>query len=60
VRQDLLLRDDPAQRMVLTAELDRILGDSERSRARPAADREVLAELREQARRQGVPPGWLR
>lgn len=53
-------RDDPAQRARI--EQDRRDALSELERAREAIDRRAqeVADIREEARRAGVPPGWLR
>jgi hypothetical protein len=57
---DFVNRDDPAQRAAIAferqralAELDRVTGDIQKQT-------EQMANLEEEARRAGVPPGWLR
>ena len=57
---DFSARDDPAQRAVVgeqlnkaLAELDRISGDIE-------VQQKQVTDLEEEARRAGVPPGWVR
>jgi hypothetical protein len=57
---DFVNRDDPAQRAVIEA--DRIRARAELDRTRMAIDADVTAiqALEEEARRAGVPAGWLR
>ncbi len=57
---DFVNRDDPYQRARVAddrqkalAELDRVKGDIERSRKQ-------IADIEEEARQAGVPPGWIR
>lgn len=53
-------RDDPAQRAVIERERTRNLGELERLRKAIDTDRKAMADFEEEARRAGVPPGWLR
>ena len=57
---DFVNRDDPVQRAVI--ERDRIKAIAEQTRLTKAIqdDKKALAELQEEARRAGVPPGWMR
>jgi hypothetical protein len=57
---DVAARDDPAARAVVRTDLDRTLAELERVRGELAAQERALADLEEEARRAGVPPGWLR
>ena len=57
---DFVNRDDPAQRAVI--ERDRLKSIAELGRLKQAIqdDKKTLADFNEEARRAGVPPGWLR
>jgi hypothetical protein len=57
---DFASRDDPAQRAVIGTNRQKALAELERA-AKEAADAEKeIASIEEEARRAGVPPGWLR
>ncbi len=53
-------RDDPAQRAVIERERTRNLGELDRLRKAIETDRKAISDFEEDARRAGVPPGWLR
>jgi hypothetical protein len=53
-------RDDPAQRAVIGGHLNKALAELERVRAEIEAQQKGVEDLEEEARRAGVPPGWLR
>jgi hypothetical protein len=57
---DFVNRDDPAQRAVV--ERDRLKNIAELNRLKQAIQdgKKALADFTEEARRAGVPPGWLR
>jgi len=57
---DFTARDDPAQRAAI--EQDRLAALAELEETRAEADElaQAIVDLREEARRAGVPPGWLR
>ena len=58
---DFVNRDDPAQRAVIAQrppEGDRRARPPEEGRR--STDKKAIADLEEEARRAGVPPGWLR
>ena len=57
---DVTNRDDPAQRAVLTVERVKALAEMDRLKKALADDKAAAAALEEEARRAGVPPGWLR
>lgn len=57
---DFSARDDPAQRAVIGTQLQEALAELERVRGDIEAQQKALADLEEEARRAGVPPGWLR
>jgi hypothetical protein len=57
---DFVNRDDPAQRAVIDRDRQRALGELERLKKAIEDGRKAIAGLEEDARRAGVPPGWLR
>ncbi len=57
---DIVNRDDPAQRAQLELERQRALAELDRVRAEVAAQAQAIADIEEDARKAGVPPGWLR
>jgi hypothetical protein len=57
---DFTARDDPAQRAAIEVERKKTIAEMDRVKAEIEAKTKALADLEEQARRAGVPPGWLR
>jgi hypothetical protein len=57
---DWAARDDPAQRAVLANDRDRALGELQRLQKDIDAQTKAIADIEEEARQAGVPPGWLR
>ncbi|MGE5358721.1 MAG: hypothetical protein ACM3NQ_06850, partial [Bacteroidales bacterium] len=57
---DFEARDDPAQRMMLKQEREKALAELQRVKDEIAAATKQIADIEEEARRAGVPPGWLR
>lgn len=57
---DFVNRDDPAQRAVISATRDKAVAELERLKLAIEKDKQAIADLQEEARRAGVPPGWLR
>lgn len=57
---DFVNRDDPAQRAVIGADRDKALAELERVKRDIQNHQKGLAAIREEARREGVPPGWVR
>jgi hypothetical protein len=57
---DFEARDDPAQRMMLAQERTKTLAELQRVKDEIAAATGQIADIEEEARRAGVPPGWLR
>jgi type IV secretory pathway VirB10-like protein len=53
-------KDDYAQRAVLEVERKRAIAEQERVTEEIAQQKKAIADLEEEARREGVPPGWLR
>jgi len=57
---DFVNRDDPAQRSTIERDRQKAMGELEKLKAKVAEDRKAIADIEEEARRAGVPPGWLR
>jgi hypothetical protein len=57
---DFVNRDDPAQRSQIALERERAVSELERVKKEIAAHTKAIADIEEEARRAGVPPGWLR
>ena len=57
---DFYSRDDPAQRSVIETQRIKALGEMDRLKQEIADDKATIAKIQEDARKEGVPPGWLR
>ena len=57
---DFVNRDDPAQRSVIERDRQRALSELTRLKQAVVDGKKAIADLEEEARRAGVPPGWLR
>jgi len=57
---DIVNRDDPGQRSQLELERQRALAELDRMTAEIVEQTKAIAEIEEDARKAGVPPGWLR
>lgn len=57
---DFVNRDDPAQRAQIELERQRAVAELERVKREMAEQTKAIADIEEEARRAGVPPGWLR
>ncbi len=57
---DFSARDDPAQRQLVAVDRQKALTEMERVKKEIADHTKALADLQEEARKAGVPPGWLR
>ena len=57
---DVVNRDDPAQRQMLFEQREKALAELDRVQSEIAAFTREIADIEEEARRLGVPPGWLR
>ena len=57
---DFTSRDDPAQRAVVANDRQKALAELDRVRNDIAQQTKAIADIQEEARRAGVPPGWLR
>jgi len=57
---DFVNRDDPAQRAVIGTDRQKAVAELDRVTQAIQEDKKAIADLEEEARRAGVPPGWLR
>ncbi len=57
---DFAARDDPAQRAIVEQNRQKALTEFGHLKQKIEADKKAIADLEEEARRAGVPPGWLR
>ena len=57
---DFVNRDDPAQRSVIEADRLKALAELDRVTKEIAQLKKGIGDIEEEARRAGVPPGWLR
>ena len=57
---DFVNRSDPAQRAVIERDRQKALAELSNLKKQIGDDKKALADLEEEARRAGVPPGWLR
>ena len=57
---DFVNRDDPAQRSVIERDRQKALAELTRLKQAVVDGKKAIATLEEEARRAGVPPGWLR
>jgi hypothetical protein len=57
---DFASRDDPAQRSVIASDRQHALVELERMQQEVQGRQKTIADIEEQARRAGVPPGWVR
>jgi hypothetical protein len=57
---DIVNRDDPAQRAQLELERARAVAELERVKKEIGDQTKAISDIEEEARKAGVPPGWLR
>ena len=57
---DFTARDDPAQRAQIGRDRQKALDEQTRLKQAIQNDRKAIADLEEEARKAGVPAGWLR
>lgn len=57
---DFASRDDPYQRARIRADRQKAMAELDRVRSDVELHKKKIAEIEEEARRAGVPPGWLR
>jgi len=60
LQTDVVNRDDPAQQAQLRQQLARALAELDRLSKQIDADKKAITNIEQEARRLGVPPGWLR
>lgn len=60
LKNDVVNRDDPAQQAVLRERLASALAELDRLKQQIEADRQAILDIQEDARRKGVPAGWIR
>jgi hypothetical protein len=58
--RDFTARDDPAQRAVIEADRKRAMSELDGLQKSIKDDQKALSDFDEEARKSGVPPGWLR
>ena len=57
---DFSARDDPYQRAQLADDRQKALAELSRVKGEIDAGTKLIAEIEEEARQAGVPPGWIR
>ena len=57
---DFVNRDDPIQRAGIAQKRDNVMAELERVKKEIAANSKAIAAIQEEARRAGVPAGWVR
>ena len=57
---DFINRDDPAQKRVLEQTRLTAIAELDRLKQHIPEDKKAIADFQEEARRAGIPPGWLR
>jgi hypothetical protein len=57
---DFVNRDDPAQRDAIGAERQKAMSELDRVKGEIADHQKAIATIQDEARRAGVPPGWVR
>jgi hypothetical protein len=57
---DFINRDDPAQKAVIAKNRDQAMAELTRLKQAVVTETKAIADFQEEARRAGVPPGWLR
>lgn len=57
---DFVNRDDPVQRAAIDRERQKALAELDRLKKAIVDEKKAIGDLEEEARRAGVPPGWLR
>jgi len=60
LQTDVTNRDDPAQQATLRTQLQRALAELDRLKKQIETDKKAIAKVEDDARRKGVPPGWVR
>jgi DNA repair exonuclease SbcCD ATPase subunit len=60
LQTDFVNRDDPAQRAVIERDRNKVQAELERLKKAVVDEKKAIDDFMEEARRAGVPPGWLR
>jgi hypothetical protein len=60
LQTDVTNRDDPAQQAALRTQLQRALVELDRLKKQIEIDKKAIEKVQDDARRKGVPPGWVR
>lgn len=60
LQTDIVNRDDPAQRALLQQQLQRALNEMARLTKQIELDEQAIKDIQTEARKQNVPPGWVR
>jgi hypothetical protein len=60
LKNDSVSRDDPAQQALVRERLAASLAELDRLKQQIAADRQAILDIEEDARRKGIPAGWIR
>ena len=60
LQTDFVNRDDPAQRALIERDRQKVAAELNRLKQSITDGKKAIADLLEEARRAGVPPGWLR
>jgi hypothetical protein len=60
LQNDVVNRDDPAQQAELRRRLAAALAELEKLKAQIVADRQMILDIQDEARRLNVPAGWIR
>jgi hypothetical protein len=60
LQRDVVNVDDPIRQAALREELKKTLEELDRARKLVDEDRKAITDIQEDARRQNVPPGWIR
>jgi hypothetical protein len=60
LQTDFVNRDDPAQRNQIRQQLQRALDEQDRLKQAIARDEQAIKDIQTEARRNRIPPGWVR
>ena len=60
LKTDFVNRDDPAQKAIIQQNRTKALADLDRLKKQITTDKKAIDDLTDEARRAGIPPGWLR
>ena len=60
LQTDFVNRDDPAQRAVIERDRNQVQSELQRLNKAIVDEKKAISDFMEEARRAGVPPGWLR